>query len=92
MKRQDCTIRHLLLSYVSLLAERESYGPGDGFEYVLWDDLMRPVPELVSREERAELASLVIMSDHWVSFNMQTGMLQLIDIDAWRSLLERRDH
>jgi hypothetical protein len=32
------------------------------------------------------------MSDHWVSFNMQTGMLQLIDIDAWRSLLERRDH
>jgi hypothetical protein len=42
MKRQDCTIRHLLLSYVSLLAERESYGPGDGFEYVLWDDLMRP--------------------------------------------------
>jgi hypothetical protein len=49
MKRQDCTIRHLLLSYVSLLAERESYGPGDGFEYVLWDDLMRPVPELVSR-------------------------------------------
>jgi hypothetical protein len=58
MNDQDRTIRRLLLSYVGLLAERESYGPGDGFEYVLWDDLMRPVPERVSREERAELVSL----------------------------------
>jgi hypothetical protein len=90
--KDDCAVRTLLLSYVGLLAERASYGPGDGFEYGLWDDLMRPVPTRVSHEEKVELVSLVMLSDCWVSFNLHTGMLQLIDLDDWDSLLERRGH
>jgi hypothetical protein len=92
MRDEGCTIRQLLWSYVGFLAERHAYGPGEGFEYALWDDILLPVPTLVSREEWAELASLVIRSGCWVSFNIKTGILQLIDIDAWRSLLECRDH
>jgi hypothetical protein len=30
--------------------------------------------------------------DAWVSFNVDTGMLELIDIDAWADVLEHRDH
>jgi hypothetical protein len=33
------TMQELLLSYVSLLADRNSFGPGDNFEYLLWDEL-----------------------------------------------------
>jgi hypothetical protein len=92
MSDRDGTIRDLLLSYVGLLAERHAYGPGEGFEYALWDDLLRPAPTLVSEEERAELVDLVLMSGCWVSFDLQTGMLQLLDVRDWASLLERRDH
>ena len=92
MNRDDCTLTRLLLSYVGLLGERHAYGPGDGFEFLLWDDLLLKQPTLVSREEKKELVSLIIRTDAWVSFNMQTGMLQLIDIDAWRIVLENRDH
>ena len=46
----------------------------------------------MSREEKKELVSLIIRTDAWVSFNLQTGMLQLIEIDAWRIVLENRDH
>ena len=49
-------------------------------------------PTLVSIEEKKELVSLIIRTDAWVSFNIQTGMLQLIEIDAWRIVLENRDH
>ena len=72
--------------------ERDAYGPGDGFEFLLWDDLLRTEPTLVSLEETYELVSLIIRTDAWVSFNVDTGMLQLIDIDAWRIVLENRDH
>jgi hypothetical protein len=82
----------LLLSFVGLLAERHAYGPGDGFEFVLWDDLLLKKPTLVSTEEKKELVSLIIRTDAWVSFNLDTGMLQLIEIDAWRIVLEHRDH
>jgi hypothetical protein len=92
MSRDDCTLTRLLLSYVGLLGERHAYGPGDGFEFVLWDDLLLKQPTLVSREEKKELVSLIIRTDAWVSFNLETGMLQLIDIDAWRIVLENRDH
>jgi hypothetical protein len=92
MNREDCTLTRLLLSYVGLLAERHSYGPGDGFEFLLWDDLLLEQPRLVSLDEKQELVSLIIRTDAWVSFNMQTGMLQLIEIDAWRIMLENRDH
>jgi hypothetical protein len=92
MSRDDCTLTKLLLSYVGLLAERHAYGPGDGFEFVLWDDLLLAKPTLVSTEEKHELVSLIIETEAWVSFNLDTGMLQLIDLDAWRIMLEHRDH
>jgi hypothetical protein len=92
MSRDDCTLTRLLLSYVGLLAERHAYGPGDGFEFLLWDDLLLEKPKLVSIDEKKELVSLIIRTDAWVSFNVQTGMLQLIEIDAWRIMLENRDH
>jgi hypothetical protein len=92
MNRDDCTLAKLLLSFVGLLAERHAHGPGDGFEFVLWDDLLLKQPTLVSPEEKQELVSLIIRTDAWVSFNLDTGMLQLIDIDAWRILLQNRDH
>jgi hypothetical protein len=92
MNRNDCTLARLLLSYVSLLAERHSYGPGDNFELLLWDDLQLAKPTLVSLDEKKELISLIIRTDAWVSFNLDTSMLQLIDIDAWRIVLENRDH
>jgi hypothetical protein len=82
----------LLLSFVGLLAERHAYGPGDGFEFLLWDDLLLVKPTLVSIEEKKELVSLIIRTDAWVSFNLEIGMLQLIDIDAWRIVLENRHH
>jgi hypothetical protein len=92
MNQDDCTLTRLLLSFVSRLAERHAYGPGDGFEFVLWDDLLLKKPTLVSTEEKKELVSLIIRTDAWVSFNLETGMLQPIDIDAWRIVLENRDH
>ena len=92
MSRDDCTLTRLLLSYVGLLAERHAYGPGDGFEFLLWDDLLLKQPTLVSREEKKELVSLIIRMDAWVSFNVDTGMLELIDIDAWADVLENREH
>jgi hypothetical protein len=92
MSRDDCTLAKLLLSYVGLLAERHAYGPGDGFEFVLWDDLHQAKPTLVSLDEKDELVSLIIRTDAWVSFNMDTLMLQLIELDAWRIVLANRDH
>jgi hypothetical protein len=92
MNQDDCTLSRLLLSFVGLLAECHAYGPGDGFEFVLWDDLLLKQPTLVSREEKKELVNLIIRTEAWVSFNLETGMLQLIDIDAWRIVLEHRDH
>jgi hypothetical protein len=92
MSRDDCTLHQLLLSFVALLAERHSYGPGDGFEFLLWDDLLLDKPTLVSIEEKHELVSLIIRCDAWVSFNINSSMLQLIDIDAWADVLENRDH
>jgi hypothetical protein len=92
MNQHDYLITQILLSYVGLLAERHASGPGDGFEFLLWDDLLLKQPTLVSAEEKQELVSLIIRTDAWVSFNLETFMLQLIDIDAWADVLEHRDH
>jgi hypothetical protein len=92
MSHEDCTLHRLLLSYVSLMAERHAYGPGDNFELLLWDDLLLDKPTLVSLDEKKELVGLIIRADAWVSFNVDTGMLELIDIDAWADVLEHRDH
>lgn len=92
MSQEDCTIGGILLNYVSLLCELNSYGPGDGFEFKLWDDLLLEKPTLVATDIKQELVSLIIRTDSWVTFNLETGMLQLIDIDAWRIVLDHRDH
>jgi hypothetical protein len=92
MSRDDDTLRKLLVSYVGLLAERHACGPGDGFEFRLWDDLHRPKPTLVSGDEKDELISLIIRTDAWVTFNLKRAMLQFIDLDAWRIVLKNRDH
>lgn len=92
MSPDDDTLERLLVSYVGLMADRHAYGPGDGFEFLLWDDLLRHEPTLVSRDEKHELVSLIIRTNAWVSCNLETGRLQLIDLDAWRLVLEHRDH
>jgi hypothetical protein len=86
--------RQLLLSYVSLLAERHAYGPEENFEYRLWDDLKRGQGKtrLVSDEEAAEIVYLAIETDSWICYNAETGMFQRIDMDAWMLLLEKRGH
>jgi hypothetical protein len=88
------TMEALLLSYVGLLAERNAYAPGENFEYALWDDLHRDPAtlQLLERPERNELIPLVIHTDKWVAYNMDTGRFQLIDLDAWLELLEKRGH
>jgi hypothetical protein len=86
------TMQELLLSYVGLLAERHGYGPGEGFEYKLFDDLLSPHPTLVSEEEKGELTFLAESLQQWVSFDVETGMLQLVDFNEWEELLKRREH
>src|SRR5215510_12151775 len=73
------TMKQLLLSYVGLLAERNAYGPGEGFEFKLFGELQIHEPTLISKDEQKELIQLVIHTDHWVCFNLQTGMYQLSD-------------
>jgi hypothetical protein len=92
MSQEDCTLHRLLLSYVSLMAERHAYGPGDNFEFLLWDDLLLAQPKLVSIEEKHELVGLIIRTDAWVTYDVESGMCRLIDIDAWADVLEHRDH
>jgi hypothetical protein len=92
MSHEDCTLHRLLLSFVGLLAERHGYGPGDNFEFLLWDDLLLAKPTLVSIEEKHELVSLIIRTDAWVTYDVERRMFRLIDIDAWRIVLENRDH
>jgi hypothetical protein len=86
------TLHTLLLSYVALILERHGDRPGDNGEFRLWDDLFLPKPTLVSSDEQHELISLIIRTDAWVTFDLDVGRLQLIDIDAWRLVLEHRDH
>ena len=86
---QDQTMDTLLLSYVSLLTERNAYGPGEGFEYVLWDQLNLESSEMLSREERDELRFLVQRTKHWVTYNLESGKLELIDLQSWA---ESRGH
>jgi hypothetical protein len=88
------TMKSLLLSYITLTAERNSYGPGDGYEYILWDDLHGDLKhtQYVSEAEAKEIIYLVIQTDCWVTFNLESGVFQLIDIDAWMLLLAKRGH
>ena len=84
----------LLLSYVGILAELHELGPDENLEYMLWDDLHRHPDqlELISKEQRNELIFLIIHTDSWVAYNFETGMFQIVEMDAWLSLLSKRGH
>jgi hypothetical protein len=84
----------LLLSYVSLMAERHSFAPGDNFEYLLWDELhgLTTDAKYVSVEEGHEIIWLATHTDSWVTYNDDTRMFEVIDMDAWEELLSKRGH
>jgi hypothetical protein len=87
-------MKELLLSYVSLIAERNAFGPGDNFEYLLWDDLHGRFEDTqyVSFEEGHEIIALAVRSDSWVAYNDNTRMFELIDMRAWEELLSKRNN
>jgi hypothetical protein len=87
-------MKELLLSYVSLVAERNAFGPGDNFEYLLWDDLHGRFEDTkyVSFDEGNEIIGLAVNTDSWVTYNDDTRMFELIDMDAWEDLLSKRGH
>jgi hypothetical protein len=93
-ERDIDTMNQLLLSYIGLLAERHAYGAGEGFEYQLWDDLQAnlPQPRLLSAEEAEELMYLAVYAHSWVTYDVQTATLQVIDLDPWRELVAKRGH
>ena len=79
----------LLISYVSLIAERNAYGPGDGFEYLLYDEINgknNPL-RIVYKEEADEILSLMEETKTWVTFNDDTGMFDAIDLGIWKKKL-----
>jgi hypothetical protein len=87
-------MKELLLSYVSLLAERNGFAPGDNFEYKLWDTLQGTfeATEYVSIDEGVEVVYLAVNTDSWVTYNDDTRMFELIDMDEWKALLSKRGH
>jgi hypothetical protein len=87
-------MQELLLSYVSLLAERNGFAPGDNFEYRLWDTLQGTFEETqyVSIDEGVEIVYLAVETDSWVTYNDDTRMFELIDMDEWQALLSKRGH
>ena len=87
-------MKELLLSYVSLIAERNSFGPGDNFEYLLWDDLHGKFEDTkyVSFDEGHEIIALAVRTDSWVAYNDETRMFELIDMHEWEALLSKRNN
>jgi hypothetical protein len=85
----DDTRKHLLLSYIHLIAERNAYGPGSNFEYLLFDDMANQEYTLVSKQEADEITFLAESTDCWVCFNLETRMLELISIDEWHELVRQ---
>jgi hypothetical protein len=77
---------------VSLLAERNGFAPGDNFEYKLWDTLQGTfeATEYVSIDEGVEIVYLAVQTDHWVTYNDDTRMFELIDMGEWQALLSKR--
>jgi hypothetical protein len=87
-------MKGLLLSYISLKAGINGFAPGDNFEYRLWDTLHGRFEDTqyVSIEEGTEIIFLATQTDSWVTYNDETRMFELIDMDAWEDLLSKRGH
>jgi hypothetical protein len=94
MRDQRDKMKELLLSYVSLVAGRNGFAPGDNFEYKLWDTLQGTFEETqyVSIDEGIKIVYLAVQTDSWVTYNDDTRMFELIDMDAWQALLRKRRH
>ena len=90
MRNDHATLGQLLLSYVSILAERNAYGPGDGFEFDLFDAVGGDEPSpLISQEEREELRDLAGRTNLWVTYDVEAGTSALIDVFEWIELRHR---
>jgi hypothetical protein len=87
-------MKELLLSYVSLTAGRNGFAPGDNFEYLLWDDLHGRFEDTkyVSFDEGHEIIRLAVETNCWVTYNDDTRMFELIDLDEWEELIKKRGH
>jgi hypothetical protein len=94
MNDEHQKMKAFLLSYVSLMAERNSFGPGENFEYMLWDELHGSTTDAqyVSIEEGHEIIFLATNTDSWVTYNDETRMFEVIDRDEWEALVEKRGH
>jgi hypothetical protein len=94
MRGRQRKMKELLLSYVSLLAERNGFAPGDNFEYKLWDTLQGTfeATQYVSIDEGVEVVYLAVETDSWVTYNDDSRMFELIDMEAWKELLSKRGH
>jgi len=92
MSDESQTMKELLLSYISLMAERHGFAPGDNFEYRLWDTLHGSFADTqyVSLDEGAEIIYLAVETDSWVTYNDETRMFELIDLDEWEELIKKR--
>jgi hypothetical protein len=87
-------MKELLLSYIGLIAERNAFAPGDNFEYLPWDDLNGQIKDTkyVSFDEGYEIIGLAVNTDSWVTYNDETRMFDLIDLDEWKALVKNRGH
>jgi hypothetical protein len=87
-------LKGLLLSYIRGIAERNAFGPGENFEYQLWDTLHGRFEDTdyVTLEEGTEIVWLAVQTDSWVTYNDQTRMFELIDMDEWEDILSKRGH
>jgi hypothetical protein len=94
MSDETQKMKELLLSYVSLIAEGNAFGPGDNFEYLLWDDLHGRLEDTkyVSLDEGNEIIFLAVNTDSWVAYNDDTRMFEIIDMHEWEELLSKRHH
>jgi hypothetical protein len=94
MRDELQTMKELLLSYVGLIAERNAFAPGDNFEYRLWDTLHGRFEDTqyVSFDEGHEIIFLATQTASWVTYNEETRMFELIDMDEWEDLLSKRGH
>ena len=92
--QEEANMQALLLNYVSLLAERNGFAPGDLFEYKLWDDVdgLPPPLRYLSNDEAAEVTGLAMATDSWVAYDDDTRMFKLIPMDEWMQLLMKRGH
>jgi hypothetical protein len=94
MSDTHAQMRALLVRYIRAIAERNGFGPGENFEYKLWDTLHGRFEDTddVTLDEGQEIVWLAVETDCWVTYNHETGRFELIDMDAWEDLLSKRGH